>query len=108
MEGFFFEHDFTRLQFPHIKHFIDELQEQLGRLTDLLTTFDLLFQIIGIALCHRQHANDAIDRCTDIMAHALEEFCLRDIGSICPAGLFLKALAVCLFPLLLFFLVQHL
>ena len=108
MEGFLFEHDFTGLQFPHIKHFIDELQEQLGRFTDLLTTFDLLFQIIGIVLCHRQHANDAIDRCTDIMAHALEKFCLRDIGGICPAGLFLKALAVCLFPLLLFFLVQHL
>ena len=101
MEGVLFEHDFTGLQFPHIKHFIDELQEQLGRFTDLLTTFDLLFQIIGIALCHRQHANDTIDRCTDIMAHALEEFCLRDIGGICPAGLFQKALTVCFFLFLL-------
>ena len=103
MEGFLFEHDFTELQFPHIKHFIDELQEQLGRFTDLPTTFVLLFQIIGIALCHRQHANDAIDRCTDIMAHALEKFCLRDIGGICAAGLFQKALTICfcLFLLLL-------
>lgn len=47
MEGFLFEHDFTGLQFPHIKHFIDELQEQLGRFTDLPTTFVLLFKSSG-------------------------------------------------------------
>ena len=103
IKRFLFQINFSRLQFAHIKDFINQFLENIGSLTDFPSTFGLSRQIITIIIAHIKHSTDSIDRCPDIMAHPLQEFCLRPVRRISLFRCFQKALLILLFFFLFYF-----
>ena len=83
IKWYFFQHHFSGLQLTHIQNIVYQFQKQMRGFFDFSPAFGLFFHIIGIMVCHIEHATDSIDRGSDIVAHTLEKlsFCL--IGGFC-------------------------
>lgn len=60
----------------HIQHFIDQSQQMTARLCDLAKALDHPVLTLDIRTRNGGQANDCIHRCTDIMGHIGEKFCL--------------------------------
>ena len=60
----------------HIQHFIDQSQQMTTRFCDLAKALDHLVLTLDIRTRNGGQANDCIHRCTDIMGHIGEKFCL--------------------------------
>lgn len=60
----------------HIQHFIDQSQQMTARFCDLAKALDHPVLTLDIRTRNGGQANDCIHRCTDIMGHIGEKFCL--------------------------------
>ena len=68
-------------QLAHLQHIIQQRHQVVRRYTHLLPVAVNLFPILRVGSIHLQQANDAIQRCADVMAHTGEEAAL---GGVCP------------------------
>ncbi len=79
LEWLLVENDLPAFQFPHVQHFIDELQEEGRSAANFLPALCLLLHVVLVVVRHFDHADDAIDGRANVVAHALQKFGLRPV-----------------------------
>ncbi len=72
--------EFSGFQLVHIQHIVDQGQQMIRGLPDLIAAFPQLLRIIHMVIGDLHHPADAIDRGTDIVAHAPQKIRLGSIG----------------------------
>ncbi len=97
----FLERDFTGFQLAHVQHFVYQFEQQTGGVPDFPSALCLLGCIFLVVIRNLDHAADTVDRCADIMAHALQELGLGPIGLLGSFGGFQQLRTEFLFPAVL-------
>lgn len=90
VEGDAFRLECAGLELVHVEDVTHHGEERAGGLADLMTAVLQLFDISRMIVSDLYHAEDAIDRGADVVAHAAEEICLCLVGDLGFAGAFLE------------------
>ena len=90
VEGDAFRLECAGLELVHVEDVTYQGEERAGGLADLMTAVLQLFDISGMIVSDLYHAEDAIDRGADVVAHAAEEICLCLVGDLGFAGALLE------------------
>ena len=79
LERLILQHQRAGLQFADIQHIIHQVQEIICRVVNLLLALRQFLRVVLALVSDVQHADDAIQRRADVMAHAAQEIRLREI-----------------------------
>ncbi len=77
------QRDPAALELAHVEDLVHEVEQKGRGIGDLASALGLATEVVGIGVADPYHADDAVDRGADIVAHALEElgFCaVRALG----------------------------
>ena len=86
VEGDTFRLQPAGLELVHVEDVIHHSEEHVGGFVDFMTAVPQLLDVSGMAVGYFYHAEDAIDRGADVVAHAAEEIRLRLAGDLGFAG----------------------
>ena len=74
---------FTRFNTAHVKNVVDNRKQSTGTLVYANKATPEAFAIVQMRQAKRRKADNGIQRSTDFMAHAIEEFLLRVVRRLC-------------------------
>ena len=86
VEGDTFRLEPAGLELVHVEDVIHHSEEHVGGFVDFMTAVPQLLDVSGMAIGYFYHAEDAVDRGADVVAHAAEEIRLRLAGDLGFAG----------------------